>query len=86
VLTVDTMQDVCDAAVEAVSAPSPAEAVAARAANIGVPPGDEVPTSSPPDPALPDLHASLPAPAASTQRRSVSGIHWLRRNYYGRPM
>jgi len=78
------MQDVCDAAVEAVSATSPAEAVAARAANIGAPPGDE--TSSPPDPALPDLHASLPAPAASTQRRSVSGIHWLRRHYYGRPM
>ena len=56
---------------------------AAVAVNTDVRPRDEGavrPPSSPPRPALPDLHASLPAAAASAQRRSVTGIHWSQRN------
>lgn len=52
---------------------SPAQAVAARAANTGVP--EDCPTSSQSDPSLPDLNASLPAGAASMQRRPVVGNH-----------
>ena len=57
---------------------------AAVAVNTDVRPRDEGavrPPSSPPRQALPDLHASsLPAAAASAQRRSVTGIHWSQRN------